>query len=81
MEDDVRHLIDHFFGLCSGTVCEAVLRYMDSSDCSPSTRQRIKNYFTDEKEILLPIPEPTLYNFDDGEECNLKKGKYYHIRK
>jgi|GEM_PF-5721600 len=42
---DVDELINHFGGLGSGTVGDAILQYMGSSDCSPSTRTRIRNFF------------------------------------
>lgn len=44
---EVDELLRHFYGLCSGTVCDGILVYLDSPDCSPRSRERIKEYFSD----------------------------------
>ena len=47
---EVDELLRHFFGLSSGTVCDGIIAYMNSSDCSPRSRERIKNYFRENTE-------------------------------
>ena len=41
---EVGELLAHFFGLCSGTVGDGILAYLNYSDCSPRTRQRIREW-------------------------------------
>ena len=50
---EVRALIDHFGGLGSGTVGDAILEYLASSDCSPSTRKRVSEFFEREEPAEL----------------------------
>lgn len=41
MSKETDELIRHFGGLSSGTVGDAIIEYLGSSDCSPKTRERI----------------------------------------
>lgn len=41
MSKETDELIQHFGGLASGTVGDAIIEYLGSSDCSPKTRERI----------------------------------------
>jgi hypothetical protein len=44
--DIIKSIVNDLCSVCSGTACDAILEYLELSDCSPRTRRRILDLLT-----------------------------------